>query len=366
MLFSNPLVKPEPLKAGDRVAVVSPSWGGPSVCPERYRAGKMQLEEVFGVEVVEMPRALAPADWLAMNPKARAEDVMQAFSDRSIKAIVASIGGSDAIRLMPHLDLRVIRENPKIFLGYSDTTALHFACLAAGVGSFYGPSIMSGFAENGGMHRYAIDAVRAALFRPEPIGRIPANTEGWTAEQTDWSDAAAQELPRKLRSATPPHMVQGRGCCSGNLIGGCAEILEMLKGTEWWPPHSFWEDVILFYETSENAPSPTFIKYWLRNFAAQGILKRLNGILLARPDPGGDEDYQNKLEQAFIEVLAEEGLQDLPVLSGLDFGHTQPMSTLPYGVRAEIDSETATLTILEAATQFAVAEALKPIYSAHL
>lgn len=344
------LLKPKRLGRGSRVAAISPSWGGPSVFPARYQFGKQQLEENFGVEVVEMPHTLAPAEWISSNPAARASDIMQAFADPSIDAIFATIGGSDSIRLIPHLDLSVIRNNPKILLGYSDTTALHFACMAAGVASFYGPSIMSGFAENGGIHQYTTDGLKKALFQAGPIGRIQLNLKGWSCEKTDWADISAQLAPTPLRTPAAPKVLQGRGITSGRLIGGCAEVLEMLKATAWWPRSEDWEDGILFYETSEDAPSPDFIRYWLRNFAAQGILRRLSGILIAQPDPAGDETYRSRLEQVFIDVLVEEGLTRLPVLSGLEFGHTQPMITLPYGSLAQIDCDTASLTILEAAT----------------
>ncbi|MGO7130388.1 S66 peptidase family protein [Rhizobium leguminosarum] len=348
--FQSPPLKPANLVPGSRIATVSPSWGGPSIFPERYRFGKRQLEDLFGVEVVEMPHTLAPADWLAKNPAARASDIMQAFSDPTVDAIIATIGGSDAIRLLPHLDLDVLRENPKIFLGYSDTTAIHFACMAAGIVSFYGPSIMSGFAEDGGMHSYTIEGVRRAIFEMGRIGQIPLNKEGWTVEATDWGSLDAQRKRRHLQAPTPPRTIQGQGISSGRLMGGCAEVLEMLKGTAWWPPLSFWQKAILFYETSEDTPSPSFIRYWLRNFAAQGILSVLNGIVIARPDPGNDQTYQARLEQAVVDVLAEEGLQNLPVLSGFDFGHTQPMTTLPYGIEAEINCEFATVTVRETAT----------------
>lgn len=306
------------------------------------------MEETFDVELVEMPHTCARADWIAEHPAARAQDLMDAFRDASISAIVTTIGGSDSIRLIPHLDLEVIRRHPKIFLGFSDTTTLHFACMAAGVTSFYGPSVMAGFAENAGMHDYTIAGIRRALFETEPIGLIADNREGWTAERSDWGDPSVQTRPRRLQAATPPRILQGRSAASGQLIGGCAEVLEMIKATAWWPPLSFWTGAILFYETSEDAPPPHFVTYWLRNFAAQGILSRLNGILIGRPDPSGDETYQSRLEKAFTSVLAEAGLADLPVLSGLDFGHTQPMLTLPYGVKAEIDCQAASLRIVEA------------------
>lgn len=122
----------------------------------------------------------------------------------------------------------------------------------------------------------------------------------------------------------------------------------MTKGTAWWPSYEQWYGAISFYETSEDAPSPQYIRYWLRNFAVQGILKVLSGILIARPDPRGDAEYRENVETAFIECLSEVGLHNLPVLSGLDFGHTQPMLTLPYGASATINCDACSFTINEA------------------
>jgi muramoyltetrapeptide carboxypeptidase LdcA involved in peptidoglycan recycling len=348
MNFPHPLKKPRHLKPGDRIAVVSPSWGGPGTFPHRYEAGVRQLEAEFGVVVVEMEHTRAAPDSITAHPELRAADLMAAFADPSISAIITSIGGDDSIRLIPYLDLSVIAANPKVFLGFSDTTTLHFACLAAGLTSFYGPAIMAGFAENTGMHRYTADAVRRSLFSTDPIGPIPLNEEGYTTERLEWADPGLQSQRRVLQPAGVPRMLQGKGVVTGHLIGGCAEVLEMLKGTAWWPPLDYWDGAIFFYETSEESPSSHYIRYWLRNFAAQGILHRLSGMLVARPDPGSDPDYPQKLEKAVVAALAEAGLPDLPVLSGLDFGHASPILTLPYGARASIDSEAASLTIHEA------------------
>lgn len=348
--FKRPLQRPKTLRPGARIAAVSPSWGGPGVHPSRFEAGKAQLERNFGVELVAMPHARANSAWLAKNPKARADDLIQAFADPTIDAIFASIGGEDSIRLLPYIDLETIARNPKIFLGFSDTTSLHFACLAAGVAPFYGPSIMAGFAENGGMHAYTRESIARTLFCAQPVGRIPTNTKGWTAEHAPWSDPSLQDKPRKLRAPTPVLALQGSGKTSGRLIGGCAEVLEMLKATVWWPPLDYWNGALLFFETSEDAPAPTLIRYWFRNYAAQGILERINGVLIARADPRGTPHYQETIEAEILGVLEEAGRSDLPVLSRLDFGHTQPMMTLPYGVMAQIDTATPSLTLLEPAT----------------
>ena len=172
------MIKPQKLQPGDKVAAISLSWGGPGTFPHRYEAGKRQLQEAFDLEVVETPHALKDADWLHRNPQARADDLMEAFADPSIKAIISTIGGDDSIRLMPYLDLDVIRANPKVFMGYSDTTITHLACFKAGLVSFYGPAIMAGFGENGGLFPYMVEAVRKTLFSTDPIGRIGPNTEG--------------------------------------------------------------------------------------------------------------------------------------------------------------------------------------------
>src|SRR6201996_4407417 len=148
------MIRPRTLRPGDRVAAVSLSSGWPSVYPQAYQDGKRQLQDTFGVEVVETPNTLADIRWLAAHPEARAADLMNVLKDPTIQGIVSSIGGDDSIRMLPFLDYSVIRENPKVFLGYSDTTVTHFAFLKAGVVSFYGPSVMAGFDENDGLLRY--------------------------------------------------------------------------------------------------------------------------------------------------------------------------------------------------------------------
>ncbi len=137
------MIKPRKLQQGQTVAAVTLSWGGPGTFPHRYEVGKRQFEAEFGLRVVEMPHALRDPDWIARNPAARADDLMQAFADPSIAGIVSTIGGDDSIRLLRYLDLDVIRNNPKVFLGFSDTTVTHFAAYRAGLVSFYGPSFMA-------------------------------------------------------------------------------------------------------------------------------------------------------------------------------------------------------------------------------
>jgi muramoyltetrapeptide carboxypeptidase LdcA involved in peptidoglycan recycling len=92
--------------------------------------------------------------YLYNHPEKRAEDLMMAFKKPSIKTIFSCIGGDESVRILPYIDYEVIKNNPKIFVGYFDTTVTHFICLKAGVSSFYGPSILAEFVENVEMFDY--------------------------------------------------------------------------------------------------------------------------------------------------------------------------------------------------------------------
>ena len=340
------MIKPPKLNSGDKIATVSLSWGGPSVFPHRYQIGVQQLQREFELQVVEMPNTLKDADWLARTPKARADDLMQAFADPSIKGIFATIGGDDSIRLLPYMDLAVIRDHPKVFVGYSDTTMSHLVCYKAGLVSFYGPSIMAEFAENGGMFPYMVQSLRQTLFSSDAVGEVKPATEGWTVERLDWADPANQQIERKRNPSTGWNFLQGKGIRRGHLIGGCIEVLDWARGIEIFPED--WRDAILFLETSEEAPPPEYVKRTLRVFAAMGILENLSGILFGRP--GGDVpiDKFPEYDQAILQVICDEqGLTELPIVTGMDFGHTSPMFVLPYGIQAEIDSENKRFSILE-------------------
>lgn len=340
------MIKPPKLNPGDKIATVSLSWGGPSVFPYRYQVGVQQLKDEFDLEVVEMPNALKDAGWLSGNPKARADDLMQAFADPSIRGILSTIGGDDSIRLLPYLDRDVIRDHPKVFMGYSDTTITHLVCYKAGLVSFHGPSIMAEFAENGGMFDYMVESLRTTLFSSDAIGEVKPCTDGWTVEFLDWADPANQERRRTLTPSTGWKFLQGQGTRRGHLIGGCLEVLDWTRGTEIFPQD--WQNVILFIETSEEAPPPEYVTRTLRVFGAMGVLQQLSGILFGRPGGNISPEKFPRYDRAILQVVEDElGLTDLPVITNMDFGHTAPMFVLPYGVQAEIDCEKQTFSITE-------------------
>ncbi|HEY3936638.1 MAG TPA: S66 peptidase family protein [Bryobacteraceae bacterium] len=342
------MIKPRALRPGDRVAAISLSRGWPSVYPRAYEDGKRQLREAFGVEVVESRYALADTEWLAAHPEARAMDLMEVLKDPTIHGIISTIGGDDSIRMLPYIDYSVIRQNPKVFLGYSDSTVTHFAFLKAGVTSFYGPSIMAGFDENCGLSPYMAEFVRQMLFAPSPTTLIVPNRNGWTIESWEWGSEQRNATRRQLQTCSGWKWLQGKGQHRGKLIGGCLDVMDWLRGTPVWPVAAQWQNSILFLETSEDRPSPTLVSYMLRAMAATGALNEVRGVLYGRPY--GDETTFEAYDSVLLRVLAEQDLTSIPVITRMDFGHTDPKFTLPIGVTAEIDCDSQQIRLLEPAT----------------
>jgi muramoyltetrapeptide carboxypeptidase LdcA involved in peptidoglycan recycling len=339
------LIKPVKLQPGDKVATISLSWGGAGEedILWRYEVGKKRLQNEFGLEVVEMQNTLKGSEYLYNHPEKRAEDLMAAFSDPSIKGIFSCIGGDESVRLLPFIDYDVIRNNPKVFIGYSDSTVTHFICQKAGISSFYGASILAEFAENVQMLDYTKQWIKKTLFDNMPIGKIEPSAV-WTSDYLPWEEKN-KNIQRQLHNNSGYELLQGKGNVQGRLIGGCIEVMEMLKGTEVWPELKEWKDGILFLETSEDNTNPVYIEYWLRNYGSIGILQSIKGIIFSKPY---DNLYYEEYKKALIRVVREElKLIDLPILYNMNFGHTAPMCVLPYGAMAEIDCEEKSFSIIE-------------------
>lgn len=341
------MIRPQALKKGDTVAIVSLSFGmaGEKIFRHRYELGKRRLEEVFGLNVVTMPNALRGIDYLFSHPKARAQDLMDAFSDPSIKAIICNVGGDDTVRLLPYIDYDMIRNNPKIFMGYSDTTVNHFMMYKAGLVSFYGPAVLCEFAENQCMHDYTVQSIHNTLF--EGAGRIELTPSPlWTSEFLEWSDESNNNIQRELiHDEKGFEVLQGSGTAEGDLLGGCVDVFPIFMGTDVWPKKEEWQDKIVFLESSEDYPEPILIKYTLRNMAAQGIIERIKGVLIGKPK---DEKYYNEYKEMYTKFFSHEaGRPDLPIIYNMNFGHTAPMCILPYGTKVSIDCEKKSVAIVE-------------------
>ena len=342
------LIKPKMLKPGDKVATVSLSWGGAGdeEILWRYKQGKERLENVFGLKIIEMAHTLKGTNYVYNHPEKRAEDLMNAFLDKSIKGIISCIGGNDSIRMLPYIDFSIIRENPKVFMGYSDTTISHFICLKAGLSSIYGPSVLMDFAENVKMSDYTISSIKKTLFSNKIIGNISPSKE-WTSEYLPWL-IDNKNIERKYYTNDGYEVLQGSKKTIGRLIGGCISVIEIMKGTSLFPDIDSFNDTILFLETCEEMEPVWYVESCLRNYGVMGILDRIKGIIFGKPY---HRTHYNEYKIIIKKILKEFNKEEMPVLYNLNFGHTEPKICLPYGALAEIDCENATLSILENAVK---------------
>lgn len=324
------------------MAALSLSSGFVTEVMARYETGVKQVAQEFGWEIVAAPNALRGAAYLYEHPEARAADLHWALKNPEIDGLLSIIGGDDSVRLLPYLDLDIIRAHPKVFMGYSDSSVTLLQFLRAGVMAYHGPALLTDLAENGGMLPFVSESVRRAVIdNPQPYNLAPAPV--WTEFYQEWTKEL-QPIPRPLQSADGWIWLQGKESVEGHLIGGCVEVLGMLCGTSGWPEPQLWRGAILALETSEDIPPPKQVGYMLRNYAAQGLLAELAGLLLARPR-GYSKEQKTKLYGWVRRVLREAGREDLPVVANVDFGHTSPQLTLPFGGLARLDPQTEQITI---------------------
>jgi muramoyltetrapeptide carboxypeptidase LdcA involved in peptidoglycan recycling len=343
------LIIPQALKAGDKIATVSLSWGGagePDI-RHRYELGKQRLQDVFGLEVVEMTNTLKGADYLYNNPQARVDDLHEAFSRPDIKGVFSCIGGIDSVRLIDKIDFDLLRQNPKIFTGYSDSTVTHFALLKAGVRSYYGPAVLTGYAENVAMHNYMLQSVKTNFFDTKAAGIIQPAAEGWTDELLWWKPENAN-TQRTMQPQTGWQYIQGEGAVQGRLIGGCTELMQVLPGSKIWPSLDIFKDSFLFLENCEDQMSVSNFEHFLRGLGAQGVLQTIKGLLFAKPCRVPFEKWP-EYDAILLKIAKEFDRTDLTIVTNMDFGHTDPQFVLPFGALGEIDSNKKQFSILEPA-----------------
>jgi muramoyltetrapeptide carboxypeptidase LdcA involved in peptidoglycan recycling len=346
MEFQTPL----PLKPGDKVAIISPSFGMPFLFPWVYKQGLNRIREIFELVPVEFPTACQSPEYLSKNPQARAKDINQAFSDSSIKGIIATIGGIDQIRILPYLDKELITYNPKIFMGYSDCTNLHLFLWNLGIVSYYGGAVMTQFAMGGGMQDYTINSIKKALFDP-PIGHISAAPE-YSDADLDWADENNLNKKRPMYQSegwywhnTDEQIIEGR------LWGGCLEVLDLhLSVRRYLPAFENLKDTIFFIETSEELPSEGFVYCFIAALAEIGLLQGFKAILVAYPKaqfcnrqpPEGRNAFILNQQKAIKNALKDYNI-NLPVIFNMNFGHTDPQMIIPNGGNVKINCAAKTI-----------------------
>jgi muramoyltetrapeptide carboxypeptidase len=343
MPMTAPLLAPA-LAVGDLIAVVTPSWCGPAEVPAPFRRGLATLEAT-GYRVRVMPHAEGRGrwDWVSGSPAERAEDLMAAFVDPEVRAIVCAIGGDHSAQLLPLLDMEVIAAHPTIFCGYSDITSVHHGIHhATGLVTFYGPAVIPQWGAVGGPFEYTVGHFRRVVERAEPAGALPrADVE---VHDGDFPAAEATGTPLR-RSPARPRVVLRAGRGSGPLLAACLPSARNLLGTPWRPDYA---GRVLVLETPEPPYSPEQADADLTHLRLAGCLDDLAALVLCRPyqfdDAATDAFHELVLEHVAAVGDGQRGKgRGYPVLARVEGGHTDPVPTFPIGVAATVDGDELTL-----------------------
>jgi len=328
-----------------KVAVLSPSAPSPAIFPAVHEVALERMRGL-GLEPVEFPTTRAER----ATPEERARDIEAAFLDPTIEAVFATIGGDDQLKVLPHLNLDLLRGCKKPFFGHSDNSNLHILLHSLGTPSYYGASTMVQFGRASGMHPTTRASIAAALAGAELELTEPAE---YCDEELDWRNYDPNAQPQ-LQPAEPWSWHGREERVAGPGWGGNLEILDFqLRAGRWLKPNEAFAGHVLFLETSEELPDATYVYRVLMGIGERGLLQEFAAVLWARPKAWNFAQHNGPEEkQAYIGAQREAVLAALdeyhpgvPLVFGVDFGHTDPQYCLPYGGRIELDSTNRRITV---------------------
>jgi len=337
---------PKPVP-GDRVAIVSPSWAGPAVFPAVHELAMDRLRADFGLIPVEFPTTRRAG----ASPEDRAADLMAAFADEEIRAILATIGGDDQITVLPHLDPAVVAANPKPFVGYSDNTNVLNWLWNLGIVGYHGGSTMVHLGR-GELHPVSAGSLRAALFTGDEVELT--SIDAFNEDEIDWGSPEALTTTGPMLPAGDWSWHNADQVVSGPTWGGNLEILHWnLAAGRWIRPSDDYAGCVLLIETSEEMPSAVEVSRMLRNMGERGLLGQFVAVVVGRPkassrlsprSPDQREAYRAEQREEILGVLDVYNPRALAVF-GVDIGHTDPQWIVPYGGPMRIDGPSRTIHV---------------------
>lgn len=351
---------PKALKKGDTIAFISPSARLNGILPTPLARGKAYLESLgFCVEIIfTSSTSTAATTSIKESIRIRCEELHTAFRDPRITTIICTIGGAHANEMLPFLDYSLIQSNPKIFVGYSDTTFLHYAIQSrTGLRTFYGPSVLTDFSDSPKPMQFTIDHfVRVLTETENPAGLVPRSSVCAVEHSDFFFGNEASDKPRQVVES-PSWRWLRKGRAIGHLYGGTISCVVRLQATNYAP--GSWKGKILFLESAmgDDMHLPYSVSEFRNNLVdlalSEGggggnVLHDISGLVVGRGykyDTHMQDELAGVIEQVFDAIVGRK--DELPVLMNVDFGHTSPILTLPIGALARLDSGLDEFSIVE-------------------
>lgn len=321
--------------------MISPSAGLPEIFPWVQDLGLKRMQEQFELNPVEYQTTRK----MGSSLEDRASDIMAAFSDKQNKAVFASIGGDDQIKLIKLLDPDIFLDNPKPFFGFSDNTHLHNFLWNLGIPSYYGGGVMNQFGMNVKMFDETVRSINRALFEPGEF-ELEVSAE-YNDVGLDWSEKENLNMQRPVEP-NDSLFWDGSKDAEGILWGGCVESLIVQCSTsKYLPSDEDIEGTVLILETAEDIPEHWIIEYLLTGFGERGWFDKFQAVLVGRPkawefnkqnSTEQKEEYRKQQRETVLKTVREY-CATIPVVQNLDFGHTDPQIVMPLGNKAYISPE---------------------------
>lgn len=305
------MIKPKPLQQGDSVAIIAPASPVDKTLIDKCVGSLKDL----GLEVVVGTSCLSEHGFLSGTDDIRANDINRMFADKNIKGIFAIRGGYGCARLLDLIDFKIIKKNPKIFVGYSDITALHIAInQKSKLITYHGPMVSTELIK--GLDEYSADYYKRFLFSKEKINEI-FNPVGCNLE------------------------IINDGIASGQLIGGNLSLVCSSLGTKY---EINTKNKILFLEEVDETPYK--VDRMLLQLKQSGKFKDATGIILgAFTDCIASSNKKSlSLEEVFNEIILP---LKKPTISKLVCGHCLPTLTLPLGSKVILEANEKRIKIIE-------------------
>jgi muramoyltetrapeptide carboxypeptidase len=306
------ILKPPALKKGDVIGIVSPASSPDDFT--RIEQGVKYLESL-GYRVKLGKHIFKRYGYLSSTDDERADDLNEMFTDEKVKAIICVRGGYGTPRLLDKVDYNLIKKKPKIFVGYSDITALQLAIFKkTGLVTFSGPML-------------AVD--------------IYSNFDSF-AEDFFWRILTSREKKIEIKNPNGVELnTLKSGKATGTLLGGNLSLIASIMGTKYQP--SFNDSVLVIEDIGEE---PYRIDRYLSQLKNSGVLYKINACILGQFTDCAPKEPEKSLtlEQIFNDYL---GNLKIPVISNLSYGHIPQKLTLPLGARVRVDAKRQKITIIE-------------------
>jgi len=329
--------KPRRLREGDTLLIIAPSSNINGVSEEQIKQGVKNLGEL-GLNAVIHPNCGLNYKGTSGPPRERAKVLMEAFKSESVDGIMCFWGGWNSNDLLDYLDWGLIRANPKVFIGYSDITVLNTVLREkSGLINFQGPAFIT--FTHSFLLPWEVEVFRDVLMKPSMGYQLRPSP----IIVDDPYYYLHPEKPIEEKNNPGWHIIR-EGQAQGEIIGGHIGSLLTLAGTGYWPELA---GKLLLLEMDETG-NPKILRRQFKQLEHIGVFDEINGLLIGRvPEVTGVKDDQwvgALLDDIFSEL-------DYPIVADMDFGHTNPIATVPIGVNAIISTEKKVLTYLDSCTR---------------